>query len=175
MCSNPRATLANLMGAIEPTIVSVGNEAGLTNNPLFQDVLTTYNAALTAIQNWTPGTPSQDAIQVINDLLTALNALPVPAELKTLANIIGAGAETLIAVLAGNSPAPPVAALGADGDPADAQALYQAQVVAEAEAKVQTLVPGFKRSIWHSAATQYKGEWNKAVKAAGVPSSMLQA
>jgi hypothetical protein len=174
MCSNPRATLANLMAAIEPTIIALGNQAGLTNNPLFQAVLTAYNAALTAIQNWTPGTPAQDAIQVINDLLTALNALPVPAGLLTLVNIIAAGVETLIAVLAGNSPAPPAPA-GADASSEETQALYQAQVVAEAEAKVQKLVPGFKRSIWHSAATQYTGEWNKAVKAAGLPASMLQA
>jgi hypothetical protein len=163
------------MAAIEPSIIDLGNQTGISLNPLFQNVITGYNAALTAIENWKSGTAAQDVIQVINDLeagLTALSAL-IPAPLLTLLNIILAGVATVIAVVTANSPNPTPIPAGADATPEESQAQYQHQVIHEVTLKVQKLVPGYKRSIWHSAATQYKNTWNSAVKTGSFPPAML--
>ena len=182
MCQNAQKTLVNLMAAIEPSIIDLGNQTGISSNPLFQNVITGYNAALTAIENWKSGTAAQDVIQVINDLeagLTALSAL-IPAPMLTLLNIILAGVATVIAVMTANSPAPaePTSEPGTggpDATPEETQAQYQAQVIHEVTLKVQKLVPGYKRSIFSSAATQYRNTWNAAVKTGKFPVAMLLA
>jgi hypothetical protein len=177
MCVNAQKTIINLMAEIEPSIIAIGNETGIANNPAFQTVISEYNAALTAVENWKSGTPAQDAIQIITDLQTGLQALQslIPSNILTLLNIILAGVATVIAVLSANSPAPTPIVTGGDATPEETQAQWQAQVIADVTAKVLKLVPGYKRSIWHSAATQYKNTWNGAVKTGKFPVAMLLA
>jgi len=174
MCQNAVKTAGDLMAAIEPTLKSLLTETGLINTPAAQTALTEYNAALTAIQNWQSGTPSQDAIEAIGIFQEALAALPIPTLYTTLANIVLAGIATVIGVMTANSPAPAVPASVTDGDvaPEEMQATYQAHVIADTTTKVQALVPGFHRSIWHTAATQYKNAWNGAVDAGKFPATM---
>lgn len=155
------------MTEIEPTLVALGNATGIANTPAFQTALNEYNVALTAIKNWTSGTPAQDAIAVINAFEAAVQLLPIPPTYQVLLNIVLAGIATVIGVLSANSPAPaPVPApASADATAEETQAQHQAEVIHDTTVKVQALVPGFKRSIWHSAATQYKNTWDAAVTA----------
>jgi hypothetical protein len=173
MCTNPQKTLIDLMAEIEPSLVSLGTEAGISSSPLFQDVIKEYNASLEAIQNWTSGTPAQDAIEVINDFEDGVQALPIPDMDKNLINVILAAVATVIAVLSANSPTPEPIPAGADATSEETQAQYQADVIEAASAEVKQLVPGFKRSKWHSPASQYKSTWNSAIKAGGFPNAML--
>jgi hypothetical protein len=146
MCQNAQKTAISLMSAIEPTIISLGNDTGIASNPAFQTVLTEYNNALTAVENWTSGTPAQDAIQIINALEIGVQALPIPATVQTLVNIILAGIATVIGVLSANSPAPAPATTG-DATPEEVTAQ-------------------------HSPATQYKNAWNSAVDVEKLPATM---
>ena len=171
MCTNAVKTAASLMEAIEPTIKTLLTETGLINTPAAQTALTEYDDALTAIQNWQSGTPAQEALEAIGIFQTAFNALPLPATVETLTNIVLAGIETVIGVLTANSPAP-AAPADATAAPEDLHPLHQAAVIADTTAKVQALVPGFKRSIWHSAAHQYNDAWNKAVAEGGFPATL---
>ena len=120
MCTNAVKTAASLMEAIEPTIKSLLTETGLINTPAAQTALTEYDDALTAIQNWQSGTPAQEALEAIGIFQTAFNALPLPATVETLTNIVLAGIETVIGVLTANSPAPaaPAAPKAAEAKPA---------------------------------------------------------
>jgi hypothetical protein len=120
-----------------------------------------YNAALVALQNWQSGTAAQTVLELIAAFQSVFNVLPIPAELATLVNIILAGVETVIGVLTANSPAP--VGVAGDATEEETQAMYQAHVVADTTAKVTALVPTFKRSIWHSPASQYTKAWNDAV------------
>ena len=174
MCQNATKTAANLMAAIEPTLKSLLTYTGLINTPDGIAAIAAYDAALAALQGWTSGTAAQNVLELIGDFQTVFAALPLPATVVTLANIILAGVEAVIAVIAANSPAPaPAPATVLDATPEEVQAGHQAQVVEDATAKIQKLVPGFKRSIWHSAATQYKNAWNNAVTAGKFPTAIL--
>jgi hypothetical protein len=175
MCQNAQKTIINLMSEIEPSIVDLGNEFNLSNTPAFQTVISEYNVALTAVENWTSGSVAQEVIEAINDVGTAVQALPIPATAKTLVSIILAGLATVIGVLSANSPNPTPAPADSDASPEELQAAYHDQVLKTTTTKVQQLVPGFKRSIWHSAATQYKNTWNAAVKTGKFPDKMLLA
>jgi hypothetical protein len=172
MCANAQKTIVDLMGEIESTILAIGTELNIENTPQFQLVIKLYNDALTAIQNWTSGTAAQDIIEILNDLQTAVSDLPIPTTIQTLVNIILAAVATVVAILTANSPNPTPIPADANASPEETTAAYQAEVMKAAEAKVQTLAPGFKRSIWHSAASQYKTTWNNAVKGK-FPDAML--
>ena len=171
MCKNATATAASLMAAIEPTLKSLLTYTNLLDTLEGLAAIKAYDAALVAVQNWKSGTAAQNALTLIGDFQVVFNTLPLPATVLTLTNIILAGIETVIGVLTANSPAP--AAVGqATASPAQAQEMYQAHVAAETAAKVQVLVPTFKRSFWHTVEGQYKTTWNHAISAGGYPNSM---
>lgn len=173
MCKNAQATALDLLAAVEPTLISLGNATGIENSPAFQQALTAYNNTVAAIKNWTPGTASQEAIEVINDLETEVQALPIPEGDIVLLNIVLAGISTVIGVIGANSPAPPApSGTVATAAPEVTQALHAHAVIEATTSKVQKLVPGFKRSIWHSASNQYKKAWNDTVQKGGFSSSL---
>jgi hypothetical protein len=179
MCVNAQKTAGDLLAAIEPTINSLLTEANLANTTEGKAAVAAYDSAVTDLQDWTPGTPATEVLKVIEDFQIAFNALPLPTTVQTLTNIILAGVETVIGVITANSPAPAAPATTTAAGPlvahADVQAAHQVEVVAATTAKVQTLVPGFKRSVWHSAATQYKNTWNDAVKKGKFPATLKAA
>ena len=178
MCKNAASTAASLMQAIEPTLTSLLSFLGQTNTPDGIAVIAAYNAALTALKNWQSGTTAQNVLQLITDFQTVFNALAgsivLPPGVVALVNIILAGVEAVIGILVANSPAP-VAPAGATASAEEITAAHQAAVAHDTEEKVTALVPTFKRSIWHSAASQYNSEWNKAVEANGLPASLKAA
>lgn len=174
MCQKAQQTAAALMSALEPTINSLFNYVGIENTPDAEAALNAYNAALTAVQNWQTGTAAQNVLQVIGDFQTIFNALPIPAEATALANIILAGIETVIGVISANSPAP-AAPASSTASAEETQAVFAAGIAKSTETKVLTLVPGFRRSLFHSPANQYKSAWNKAVEAGHYPSSLKAA
>jgi hypothetical protein len=159
------------MKAIEPTLTSLLEFLGLSNTPDGIAAINAYNAALTAVENWTPGTAAANALQLIGDFQTIFNTLPLPTTVTVLANIILAGIEAVIGVINANEPAP-TAPAGTTATPEETQVHWQHAQVAATTAKVAVLVPSFKRSIWHSAEHQYVGTWNGAVEKGGFPTSM---
>lgn len=163
MCKNATATAANLMAAIEPTIKSLLTATGLINTPNGIAALAAYNAALTALQNWQSGTTAATVLQLMAAFESVLNTLPLPPEVAMFTDIIIGGITAVVGIITANSPAP----AGPVGLPvhAETQAMHQADVAASTAARVAVLVPGFKRSIFHSPESQYKAVWNKQVDA----------
>ena len=74
MCKAAAATLSDLMGAIEPTLVNLLTVLGIASTPEGQAAISAYSAALTAVENWVPGTSAQDVIQVIDAFTSAEDA-----------------------------------------------------------------------------------------------------
>lgn len=164
MCKNANKTVASLMAAIEPTLVNLLTVTGIASTPDGQAAITAYNAALTAVQNWVPGTTAQDVVQVIAAFTAVFNTLPFPTEVKSLVDIVSAGIEVVVGVLEGNSSAPaPAAGTNVTASAEEIQHAQESAALKDAEAKVSVLVPGFKRSIFTSPAHQYKNAWNSAV------------
>lgn len=178
MCTNAVKTVGSIMVAIEPTLNSLLTETHLITTPEGAAAIAAFDAAATAANNWVSGTVAENVLELIGDFQAVFNALPIPTEYAALINIILAGIETVIGVLAANSPAPaapsPVAASAAAA-PEEIQAMHVAHTVADTTAKVQQLVPGFKRSIWHSPASQYKTAWNSAVDSGKFPQTLKTA
>jgi hypothetical protein len=179
MCKNAVATAANLMQAIEPTIKSLLTETNLINTPDGISAINAYNAALLALQGWQSGTASETVLELIGAFQAVFNTLPLPTTVQTLTNIILAGIETVIGVITANSPVPSAPAVGdpVAGEPLAASdeeinGMHVAHTIADTTAKVQVLVPGFKRSIWHSPESQYNTAWNKAVADGGFDSAL---
>lgn len=176
MCKNATATAASLMKAIEPTIQSILTLTGQANTQAGLAAIAAYNAALTALENWQSGTDATEVLELIGALQPALNAVftavPISPEIQALINVIFAGIETVTGVLTANSPAPAAEVTeGATATEAESQEIHAIHVAADTAAKVQTLVPGFERSIFHSPESQYKSAWNKAIDAGGFPAT----
>jgi hypothetical protein len=163
MCQNAAKTAAGLMSAIEPSLKALLAATGQTSTPLGVSILASYNAALTALQGWTPGTPVQDVLQVVTAFQDLFATLPLPAPVELFGNIILAGIAAVLGILVGNSPAP--AAPAGIVPHENVLAAHQVETAVNTAAQVAALVPGFKRSIWHSPESQYKSQWNKAVDA----------
>lgn len=168
MCKNAEATVASLMGAIEPSLINLLTLLNVASTPAGQAAINAYNVALQAVRNWVPGSSAADVIEVINAFTQAfdvvVNSLPVPAEVKGLVDVISAGIVVVIGVLGGNSPVPvsPAPSVGAASEEELAHA-HQSEIAKDTEAKVAALVPSFKRSKFHSIDHQWKGAWNHAV------------
>ena len=170
MCQNATKTAASLMAAIEPTLKSLLTVTGQINTPEGQAAIKAYDAALVAVQNWQSGTAAQTVLELVQAFQGVFNAIPLPAQFTVLGNIILAGIETVIGVISANSPAPKAAAgVEAIEEP---QAVHQAVVAHETVVKVHSLVPGIKLSRFHSADSQYKSTWNKAVDENGLPGEL---
>lgn len=178
MCRNAASTAASLMEAIEPTLKSLLSFLGQSNTQQGLAVIAAYDAALVALRAWKSGSSAENVLQVIGDFQTVFNALAqtmvLPPQVVVLVNIILAGIEAVIGVIAANSPAP-AAPADSTASAEEVTAQYQLHVAKETEAKVTVLVPQFKRSIWHSAASQYKNTWNDGVHAGGFPDEMKAA
>jgi hypothetical protein len=162
MCSNASKTVASLMAAIQPGLINLLTVTGIASTTQGQAAIKAYDAALAAVEAWVPGTTAQDVIQVIDAFTAVFDTLPFPSEVSVLVNIVSAGIVTVIGVLTGNSPAP-AAPAGATASTEEAQDAHAVAVAHDTTVKVQALVPGFKRSIWHSPASQYKTAWNNGV------------
>jgi hypothetical protein len=160
MCKNATKSAAALMAAIEPTIKSLLAATGQLNTPNGIAAMNAYDAALLAIQNWTPGTTAQNVLELITAFSTVFATLPLPPNVQLYVSTITAGIKIVIAILTANSPAPVGLAVHAE-----TQAMHQAAVAADAEAEVRALLPGFKRSIFHSPESQYNTAWNNACDA----------
>lgn len=173
MCKNASATAASLMAAIEPTLTDLLNYTGIANTPDGEAAISAYNAALQAVQNWVPGSVGQNVIQLIDDFSTVFDVLPLPETVKTLENIIAAGIATVIGVITANSPAPATTSTSPTvATPEETTALHQVHVIEQTTSTVQTLVPGFKRSIFTSPVHQYRNTWNKAVENGKFPETL---
>ena len=170
MCKNATKTAYNLAVAIEPTIKLLLNATGLGNTDNGIAAMKAFDALLAALQTWQSGTSAQNVLQVIADFQEVWNTLPIPTQYVSLGNIIIAGVETVIGVISANSPAP-AAPAGVELHE-EHQAMYAMAVAAHTTVKVQALVPGFKRSIWHSPESQYVSTWNKAVEEEGLPETL---
>lgn len=173
MCPNGQKTAAALMAAITPTINSLLTFAGLASTPAAVAALAAWQSAITAVQNWTPGTASQDALEAIADFQTAFSALPLPPAVELLTNTILSGVAAVIGVISANSPAP--AAPAGTAPVEEPQAMHQAAVAAETVKQIHALVPGIKLSRFHPAAEQYTAAWNRGVDEADLPVSLKVA
>jgi len=168
MCQNAVKNVAALLAAEEPSLKAVLAATGQTSTPLGVSILASYNAALTSLQGWTPGTPAQDVLQAVTDFQELFDTLPLPPNLELFGNLILGATEAVLGILVGNSPAPtPVVDPGNPPLVAheNTQAAHEAQTAIETAAKVKALVPDFKMSIFHTPQSQFVSQWNKDVDA----------
>jgi hypothetical protein len=165
MCKQAAQTAGAVLGAVEPELTALLTAEGIATTPAGEAALAAYKSAVTSLDDWQSGTPAQEAIQALDDFQAAFNVLPFPPTVTVFENIIEAAIVTVIGILTANSPAP---ANDTTAEPTasaeETVAAHQAFVAADTTAKVQALVPTFKRSIFHSPAWQVKNEWNKAVE-----------
>jgi len=179
MCQNAASSIAATLANIEPTLVSVETILGVINTPEGQASIKEFNALQAALANWTQGTSAETIIQLINDFTAGFNTLVatipvVPPEVVLLVDVISAGLVTVIGLLKGNSPAP--APAGGGTVTPSAQKAYAAKVMADTEAQVSLLVPGYKLTLKDRieeaagdhmvVANEYKNHWNKQIAAA---------
>lgn len=179
MCKNAVATAGALMKAIEPTVIQLLTLAGVAATPDGQAAIKAFDAALQAVEAWTPGTTPQVVVEAINAFTLVFNTLPLPAMYKALESIISAGIVTVIGVITANSPAPAhLTAQLASVAPEDVatdeemQHHFRAAVIHQTTHQVQALVPEFKRSIFTSAAGQYKKTWNSTVESGNLDAAL---
>ena len=170
MCKNATATAANLMAAIEPTIKSLLTATGQINTPNGIAAMNAYNQALSALQGWKSGTSAQNVLELMTAFESVFTTLPLPPNVAMFTNIIIGGITAVVGIITANSPAPvPVAPAPAgmaySASEEETQAMHQADVAATTSVQIAVLVPGFKRSIFHSPESQYKSVWNKQVDA----------
>jgi hypothetical protein len=144
------------MEDIEPDLVELLTVLDLAGTTLGQEAIAAFNAAEQAVANWKSGLSAQDVIQLINAFTTIFNALPFPLEVSGLVDAISAGIVVVIGILTGNSPA----------SAGVTQVAHEDSVLKDTETKVQSLLPGFKRSMFHSISHQWTSAWQKQAKAA---------
>jgi hypothetical protein len=172
MCSNATKTAADLMSAIEPTLKSLLAYANILDREESQLAIEAFDAAVRAVHNWQSGSPEAKVLEVIGDFqqIFATVSPLLPPTVGPLVNIVLAGVATVLGIIQANSPAPGDAP--AHLTSVAAKEAYQVHVIAQTADHVHTLVPSFQRSIWHSAASQYKKAWNDAVHKDGLPKFM---
>lgn len=177
MCQNATKTAYAVLAGVEPELKSILTIEGVANTPQATAALTAYDQALADLKNWTPGTPSQDLIQVLNDLQIAIPALPIPPQYQLLSSAILAAVVTVIGIVTGNSPAQPVAVAAGEAAPdmAEVQADHERATMAEFTVRAQSLVPFYKirtRATFLPGRTpteQQKACWNKACDLSNAP------
>jgi hypothetical protein len=171
MCKNASANVGELLNAIEPTVEGLLSVEGLTNTPEGQTIITEFKTAITAAENWQPGDDIAVATEALNAFNDGFQALPIPEDAKVLEGVIEGGVVIVLGIFEAHPATTATTATEDTAAPAtahivDAHANVVA-VTAATSAKVATLVPGFKPSIFHSPQSQYNSEWNKAVKKSG--------
>ena len=158
MCKNATATAAQLMAGIRPTLVSF---LTLENVPAATQtsVLAAYDAADTAVANWTPATGATAVVEAVNAADQIFDALPVPPADKVFADLISAAFTSVIAIIEANSTTDPVA---------------QNEITAKAVQDVNEKVPGafkYHKGIFAafqaSPEKQYHTVWNNKANSMG--------
>ncbi len=174
MCQNATKTAYAVLSGIEPQIKAILTIEGIANTPQATTALAAYDQALADLNAWTQGTPAQDVIQVLDDLEVAVQALPIPTAYQLLVSTILAGIVTVIGIVTGNSPAPPVASIQGI-DLAAVQQDHERATMARYSVRAQDLVPFYRiktRATWlpeREPATQQKHCWNKACALSSTP------
>ena len=171
-CANVQQTMYDLLVDQEPAfndILSIVNGGATTSAAVTAE--TAYNEAVAALKTWVPGSPSQDAIEVLDDLQTAVSALPIPTTDQFLVNTLLGVIIGIIGAVEGASTAP------ATPTPvASAEAISQEEVQADHEratmvtytTRIQQLVPFYhlkKRALWlpeRSPKAQARECWKMA-------------
>jgi len=173
MCQNAEKTTASILAAEIGPVTSLLTVTGLINTPQGVAVLTSYKAAVTALQNWVPGTAAQDVSQVVTAFSTAFGALPLPADVEAAASLIETAVQIVLGVIEANSPAPTTTGVAA---PAEVQEAHADAVAKKTEAMVEAKT-GFKLS-WidkgrivmgdhELAGKKFLQQWEKLVPTLG--------
>jgi hypothetical protein len=157
MCQSAAKDASGVLSTLEPEL-----ESFLT----FEKVSTAeatllisqYKEAEADLLNWTPGTAGQDIVELLTDVDSALNALPLPQSDLFLANVFFAAVTGVIGVIEAHEPA----STGTTAQP-NAQGLHAAAIASTASSKVQSLVPEFKLSHFHTVGHQVSKVWQGRV------------
>lgn len=154
MCQNFEATAAATLTSLEPLEVkfmTLENVPAATQT----EVMNAYNAAVTALESWTPGAALDEVVQAVNAADEIFNTLPVPPADQILAGIISAGFTGVVTILEANE----------SKDKAS-----QAEIVAHTITTVNAKAPGYfhyRKGILAefgaSPQKQVHDAWNKEV------------
>jgi hypothetical protein len=175
MCQNIEKTVLNLMVAEEPEVKAILSIAGVVDTPAATAALNAYNEAITDLETWTPGTASQEAIELIEDAETAFDALPIPTTDKVLVDAVIAVFITAIGLISGNTAVPTPTTLPEGVTAADVQVNHQQATMTTYFARAQARVPFYRiktRATWlpeRTVGAQAKACWNKACDLADAP------
>jgi hypothetical protein len=97
-----QSTIGALTGTFGGAMAAVAAVEG--NSALAQKITSDTAVAVAAIDNFKPGTPSQDTVQVINIVIADLNLLPLSGNEGALVAIALAAAEGVITAIEAESP-----------------------------------------------------------------------
>jgi hypothetical protein len=126
------ATLGNTAAAVE----AINGNAGLSAT-----ITTDTGVVVTDIQNWVPGTPTQNIVQALNLVITDLSVLPIPVSLTDQALIALAVSTAKQLLLTYSQPKVAVALNGGAYGPG------AAQVLVVSNTKVKKLSDNFKSQV----------------------------
>ncbi len=166
MCKNATATAAGLLAGIEPTLVQF---LKLENIPAEEQatVIAAYDAAVTAVAAWKPGSTGTVAVEAVQALNSIFQTLPVPDQDKVFASLITAGLTSVIAIIEANS---------------TTNVLEQHAITAKAVTDVNAMAPGafkYHKGVFavfqDSPAEAYHNAWHKKVEAAAALDPKYQA
>jgi hypothetical protein len=171
VCKNAQATAYALFSAAEPEFDGLLTLVGVATTPAGQAAETAYDNALADLKNWTPGTTDTEIIELIGDVNTEFQALPLPQDAKTLAGLITGAITAVLGILNANTTAP--AAVTAAPELAEhIQTLHAHAVATDTETKVFALT-GYRPSMITKAkvmmgdhgaiASEWKNQWKKGV------------
>lgn len=158
MCQNARQTAVALIIGIRPELVSFMDFEGVDATTQ-TSVLAAYDAAETAVANWTPGSTADVVVEAVQAANSVFQTLPIPDVDKTLAGLITAAFTSIVAIIEANSTADPI---------------VQHAITAKAVTEVNTLAPGafkYHKGIFAefqaSPEKQFHNAWNKDLEARG--------
>jgi hypothetical protein len=158
MCDNLAEVTASILTTAEPQLEALLNFEGILNTSQGQTIIAEYKQAEADLANWKPGLVGENIVEVLTDVNSAIEALPIPPEDKFLANVILAAVTGVIGVIDSHEPA------AAATPPASIViAAHAAATIASTTTQVQELVPEFKAPRFFSYPHEQKKVWKTRV------------
>jgi hypothetical protein len=171
MCKNAQKTIPAFLAVAQTAVVNLLTQSGTINTAEGQQIVKDFATVEGDIASWTPGSPAQDAVQVLNDIAAALPLIPLPPLYETIASVALGLVVAAIGLFSGNGAVTDeTGAVVASPTKEQIQA-HALHTMAETSAKIKTIVPDADFSVkraalllpGHEPADQAKKFWNKKV------------
>lgn len=172
MCKNAEKTAAALLEVAEPEFIQLLTIEGIATTPAGVAAIASYKNAEADLANFVPGTTDTVIIELIGDVTTEFQALPIPPEAKTLEGLISAALQGVLGLLNAQTTTAAAAAAATPEEAKHLQAAHALEVSENTQSKIAELAPNYKPSFitkgkimlgdHGAAAAEWKSEYKKA-------------